>query len=393
LQQQAFIMRKYVLALLLSIPVLANAQQTYYMLVGTYTSGKSEGIYVYRFENDGTASLVSSVKTANPSYLAVSPNNQYVYAVNENADTIPNANGGGITAFEFDKNKGVLTPVNQQPSAGNHPCYISIDKTGKWLAVGNYSSGTVSILPIEKNGVAGAPAQVIRHNGSGPNTARQNSAHVHASVFSGDGRRLYVPDLGIDKVMQYNFDAATGQISPAAQPFVSALPGSGPRHIEFNKRNSYGYLMEELTGTVTVLKNSNNSLTAIQTISSHPDGYTGKLGSADIHISPDGKFLYCSNRGESNTIAIFAIEGATGKLKLLGHQSTMGLVPRNFNFDPSGDFLLVANQKSDNIVVFKRDKTTGLLTDTGKRIEVPNPVCIKWIRGGMFSPMIGSEPE
>jgi 6-phosphogluconolactonase len=374
-------MKKYLLVLLFSIPVLVMAQKPYYMLVGTYTAGKSEGIYVYSFNSKGEASLVSSVKTSNPSYLVVSPDQKFVYAVNENADTIPNANGGGVTAFAFDTQNGTLTQVNQQASAGNHPCYIAINKTGKWLAVGNYSSGTVSILPIEKDGSAGAPAQVIKHNGSGPNTERQKSAHVHASVFAGDDHFLYVPDLGIDKVVKYNFDAATGQLSPAAQPFLPVLPGSGPRHIEFTKDNNFAYLMEELTGTVTAFKNSNSNMTAIQIISSHPDGYVGKLGSADIHVSPDGKFLYCSNRGESNTIAIFAIAKATGKLTLLGHQSTMGLTPRNFNFDPTGNFLLVANQQSDNIVIFSRDKNTGLLTYTGKQIEVPNPVCIKWVAG------------
>jgi 6-phosphogluconolactonase len=374
-------MKKYLLALLFSIPVMAMAQKSYYMLVGTYTSGKSEGIYVYRFSSTGEFSLVSSVKTSNPSYLAVSPNQQFVYAVTENADTIPNTNGGCVTTFAFDAKNGVLTEINQQSSAGNHPCYISINKTGKWLAAGNYSSGTVSILPIEKDGTAGAPAQVIKHNGSGPNAARQKSAHVHASVFSGDDKFLYVPDLGIDKVVKYNFDEATGQLSPAAQPFLPVLPGSGPRHIDCTKDNRYAYLVEELTGTVTAFKNSNGTLAAIQTISSHPDGYTGKISSADIHVSPDGKFLYCSNRGESNTIAIFSIDKATGKLKLLGHQSTMGKVPRNFNFDPTGNFLLVANQQSDNIVIFSRDKNTGMLTYTGKQIEVPNPVCIKWVAG------------
>ncbi len=374
-------MKKYLLLLLLSIPILAMAQKPYYMLVGTYTSGKSEGIYVYSFSSSGEVNLVSSVKTSNPSYLVVSPDQKFVYAVNENADTIPNANGGGVTAFAFDASNGTLTQLNQQTSAGNHPCYIAINKTGKWLAVGNYSSGTVSILPVEKDGSAGVPAQVIKHNGSGPNAARQKSAHVHASVFSADNKFLYVPDLGIDKVVKYSFDAATGQLSPAAQPFLPVLPGSGPRHIDFTKKNSYAYLMEELTGTVTVFKNSNGNMAAIQTISSHPDGYTGKLGSADIHVSPDGKFLYCSNRGESNTIAIFAITKATGKITLLGHQSTMGLVPRNFNFDPTGNFLLVANQQSDNIVIFSRDKNTGMLTNTGKQIDVPNPVCIKWVAG------------
>jgi 6-phosphogluconolactonase len=374
-------MAKYILALLLCIPVWLAAQKKYYMLVGTYTSGKSEGIYVYQFDTSGVAVLSSTVKTSNPSYLAVSPNQQYVYAVNENADTIPNAYGGGVSAFAFDAYKGELAPVNQQPSAGNHPCYIAINKTGRWLAVGNYSSGTVSILPVEKDGAAGVPAQVIKHNGSGPNAARQGTAHVHAAVFAANDKFLYVPDLGMDKVVKYNFDAATGQLSIAAQPFAQVLPGSGPRHIELSKNNGYVYLMEELTGTVTVFKNSNNKLAAIQIISSHPAGYSGKPGSADIHLSPDGRFLYCSNRGESNTIAIFGVQAASGRLQLLGHQPTMGLMPRNFNFDPTGNFLLVANQQSDNIIIFRRNKSTGMLTYTGRQIAVPNPVCIKWIEG------------
>jgi 6-phosphogluconolactonase len=374
-------MKKYLLAFFFTFPVAAMAQKPYYMLVGTYTSGKSEGIYVYRFSNTGEVSLASSIKISNPSYLAVSPNQKFVYAVNENADTIPTANGGSVTAYAFDATNGTLTEINRQSSAGKHPCYIDISKTGRWLAVGNYSSGTVSILPVEKNGSAGVPAQVIQHNGSGPNTARQKSAHVHASVFAGNDKLLYVPDLGIDKVVKYDFDEATGQLSPAVQPYLSVLPGSGPRHIDCTKDNKYMYLIEELTGSVTVFLNNQNQHTAIQTISAHPDGYTGKISSADIHISPDGKFLYCSNRGESNTIAIFSIDKATGKLKLLGHQSTMGMVPRNFNFDPTGNFLLVANQQSDNIAIFSRDKKTGLLTYTGKQVEVPNPVCIKWVMG------------
>jgi 6-phosphogluconolactonase len=374
-------MKKYLLALLLTLPFVAMAQKPHYMLVGTYTSGKSEGIYVYSFTSHGEFKLVSSVKAANPSFLTVSPNQKFVYAVTESADTIVNANGGSVTAFAFDAINGRLTEVNRQPSAGNHPCYIDISKTGNWLAVGNYSSGSVSILPVEKDGSAGEPAQVIKHNGSGPNAARQKSAHVHASVFSANNKMLYVPDLGIDKVVKYNFDEATGQLSPAVQPFFPVQPGSGPRHIDFTKNDNYAYLMEEMTGTVTAFKNSNGAMTAIQTISSHPEGYTGKVGSADIHVSPDGKFLYCSNRGESNTIAIFAIDRATGKLQLLGHESTRGLVPRNFNFDPTGNFLLVANQQSDNITIFSRNKSTGMLTYTGKQIEVPNPVCIKWVAG------------
>jgi 6-phosphogluconolactonase len=203
---------------------------------------------------------------------------------------------------------------------------------------------------------------------------------VHATVLSKDNKYVFVPDLGMDKVMIYQFNNATGKLTTAAQPYAKIAEGSGPRHFDFAPNNKYAYLMEELTGTVEAFAYNNGTLKSIQTISSHPKDFNGTKGSADIHVSPDGKFLYCSNRGESNTIAIFKINPANGKLISTGFQSTMGLTPRNFNFDPSGNFLLVANQNSDNIVVFKRDKQTGLLSDTGKRIEVGNPVCLKWIK-------------
>lgn len=354
----------------------SKAQQ-HYLITGTYTSGKSEGVYVYTFNsNDGIAKEISHVKTSNPSFVAVSPNGQFVYSVQE--DAAANGKGGSITAFSFNKISGVLTYINQQPTGGDHPCYVAVDKTGRWVVAGNYSSGSLSVMPVQTNGALGPAGSIIQHEGSGPDKARQNSPHVHCTIFSADNRYLFVPDLGIDKVMIYAFDEVTGKLTAAKQPFAQSAGGAGPRHICFNPTNTYAYLMEEMSGTVVAFKYKNGRLTNRQRISSMPAADTSNAGSADIHVSPDGNFLYASNRANANSIAIFKINKKNGKLSSVGHQSTLGKTPRNFNFDPTGNFLLVANQNSDEIVIFKVDKITGLLTDTQQRIKVGKPVCLQW---------------
>jgi len=360
----------------LLIGFVAAAQQSY-LFSGTYTSGKSEGIYVFQFNSaDGTAKPVSHVKISNPSFVAVSPDERFVYSVEE--DAANNGKGGEISAFSFDKKTGTLSFINRQPTGGDHPCYVSVDKTGKWVAAGNYSSGSLSILPVEANGGLGGATTTIKHEGSGPDKTRQSSPHVHCTKFSPDNRFLFVPDLGIDKVMIYAFDETTGKLKPAKQAFARSAAGAGPRHFCFHPSNKYAYLAEELAGAVVAFKYKNGRLKNRQRISSMPLGDTSVAGSADIHVSPDGKFLYASNRANANTIAIFSINQRNGKLLLIGHQSTLGKTPRNFNFDPSGNFLLVANQNSDEIVIFKRDTVTGLLSDTGNRIAVGKPVCLQW---------------
>lgn len=354
----------------------SKAQQ-HYLITGTYTSGKSEGVYVYTFNsNDGIAKEISHVKTSNPSFVAVSPNGQFVYSVQE--DAAANGKGGSITAFSFNKISGVLTYINQQPTGGDHPCYVAVDKTGRWVVAGNYSSGSLSVMPVQTNGALGPAGSIIQHQGSGPDKTRQNSPHVHCTIFSADNRYLFVPDLGIDKVMIYAFDEVTGKLTAAKQPFAQSAGGAGPRHICFNPTNTYAYLMEEMSGTVVAFKYKNGRLTNRQRISSMPAADTSNAGSADIHVSPDGNFLYASNRANANSIAIFKINKKNGKLSSVGHQSTLGKTPRNFNFDPTGNFLLVANQNSDEIVIFKVDKITGLLTDTQQRIKVGKPVCLQW---------------
>jgi 6-phosphogluconolactonase len=354
--------------------LFAQSSNEQYLLIGTYTSGNSEGVYVYKFNTEtGECRFISTAKSSNPSFLAVSPDKKFVFAVNED-------DPGEVTSFSFNKTDGRLKQLNQQPSHGRHPCYITVDKTGKWVIVGNYSSGTIAVYPVLQDGSLGKATDTVLHEGSSVNTDRQEAAHVHATVLGKNNKTLYVPDLGMDKVMIYSFDSKTGKLKEAAMPFVMTEAGTGPRHLDFHPNGKFAYLMEELTGSVSVYKiEKDGYLSLLQNISGLPRDFIGDVGSADIHVSPDGKFLYCSNRGESNTIGIFSVSAATGELSWVNYQSTLGKKPRNFNFDPSGNFLLVANQDSDEIVIFKIDHKTGLLTDTGKRVRVPKPVCIKWI--------------
>jgi 6-phosphogluconolactonase len=373
-------MKYYLYTLLSFASMKATAQNEYFLLVGTYTSGTSHGIYVYDFNTFNASNrLVDSTKIANPSFLAVSPTGKYVYAVSEVAGA---GNGGKLASFSFNKVSGALTPINQQSSNGTNPCYVAVDKTGKWAAVGNYTSGTLSVLPILSNGSLGKAVTSIKHTGQSVNTERQSSPHVHSTVFSPENKFLFVPDLGLDKLMSYRFNPKTGALTENTPAFVMTKPGSGPRHFDFHPNKKSAYLVEELTGSVSAFRYSSKTgqLLLLQNISTLPPGYSGDAGSADIHVSPDGRFLYASNRGGSNTIAIFSIDKKSGMLTLIGHQSTKGKTPRNFNFDPGGNFLLVANQGTDDIVIFKIDKNTGLLTDSGKRIAVSKPVCLKWIK-------------
>ncbi|MBK6935526.1 MAG: lactonase family protein [Chitinophagaceae bacterium] len=358
---------------------ITGTAQTYYMLVGTYDSPKSEGIYVYEFDSKaGIASAISHIKTSNPSYLAVSPEQKFVYAVNENADST--GKGGQVSSFSFNKKAGTLFFLGSQSSEGNHPCYISVDKSNRWVFAGNYSSGNLSVLPVNKYGKLSKSIQVIQHEGSGADTIRQKTPHVHGIFLKKKSSYVYVTDLGTDKIMIYYQNNKNGKLYPSKLKYVSVSTGGGPRHLDFHPKGKFVYLLNELSGSVSVFRDwGNGNLEEIQTHSSLPLTYKGKAGAADIHVSADGKFLYASNRAGANSIAIFSIEQKTGTITLVGHQYTEGEAPRNFNFDPTGKFLLVANQNSDEIVVFRRDVHTGLLTDTNNRIKVGKPVCIKWI--------------
>ncbi len=366
-------MKKFPLLLsVLLISLFTRAQQSY-LLAGTYTGSTSKGIYVYEFDAaTGELRFISSATTSNPSYLAISPTEKFVYAVNEDQP-------GRISSYRFDKKTGALHFLNEVASAGDHPCYIAVHPSGKWVVAGNYSSGNFSVFKVKKDGALNASHQTIQHQGKSINVERQTGPHVHATVFSKDGETLFVPDLGLDKVMLYRFNTLTGTVSKASPPFLAIDPGNGPRHIELSKNQYFAYLAEEMGGSVSVWKHSNVTWKKVQQLSSHPAAFKGFKGSADIHLSPNGRFLYLSNRGDANNIAIFSVNQQSGLLTVVGFQPTLGIKPRNFTIDPTGNYLLVANQDSNNVVVFRINKKTGLLSPLPAQLSIPQPVCLKWI--------------
>jgi len=371
-------MRLLLISLILSLSFSATAQD-YYLFAGTYTSGKSKGIYVYQFNsNTGDVQWVSNTDSCvNPSFITLSPDGNYLYAVNETGKTIP----GHVSAYAFNKENGKLRFMNQQLSGGDDPCFITTDTSGKWAIVANYSGGSLAAFPININGSLNHYSQLIQHKGKSINKQRQEKAHVHSTFFTPDYKYVLAPDLGMDKTMTYKFNAALHKpLLPAVVPYTNSIPGSGPRHIVFHPNNKFVYIIEELSGTVKACSYKNGILKPIQTIATHPSDYKEQPGSADIHISPDGKFLYASNRGNENNIAIFSINNNSGRLTSVGYHATGGVQPRNFIIDPSGNFLLVANQASDNIVVFKRNIETGLLQQMTQQIEIPNPVCLQLLK-------------
>lgn len=347
-----------------------------YLFIGTYTNGQSKGIYVYHFnENTGSSTEVSTMAAKNPSYLCLSPDGKHLYATDENEV------GGAVGSYAFEPATGKLSYLNSQSSQGTCPCYVSEDKTGKWVFVANYCSGSLSALPVNTDGSLAPAAQTIQQYGNGPDTARQQSAHVHSTIFVPGEKFLLVADLGTDKEHVYAFHA--GQNLPLSEPRDSAAdlkPGTGPRHIVFHPTKPLVYIIGELTGTVDGFHfdTVSGKLTHFQRIRTTPESFKGFAGSADIHIRGDGKFLYASNRGDANTLAVFFIRN-DGKLENRQYVSVKGKHPRNFVIDPTNRFLLVANRDTNNIVVFSIDPATGLLKDTGKQIDIPNPVCLKFL--------------
>lgn len=345
-----------------------------YLFIGTYTTKTSEGIYVYRFNTKTgdfvPVSIAKGIK--NPSFVALSPDQRFLYSVAE-------MSGGAVSAFSFDKQSGNLTLLNTQSSGGNGPCHVAVDKTGKWVIVGNYGGGSLSILPVQADGSLGQATQTFQHEGKSVNTERQEKPHVHSINIASNNKDVFVPDLGTDKIMTYVLDPKSGKLSAGNPPFTATTPGAGPRHFTFHPNGKFAYVIQELNATVTGFNyNKKGKLEAIQTVKTLPDDYKGRNWCADIHISPDGKFLYGSNRSHESLV-IFSIDPKTGQLTLVGHQSVNGKTPRNFMIDPTGKWVLVANQDSDNVVIFSRDINTGKLTPTGKEIKVSMPVCLKML--------------
>jgi len=353
----------------------SNPNRELTLYVGTYTSGKSEGIYVYRMDRStGALTRFNSIKSVNPSFLTIDKSKRYLYAVNEVGEYAGKP-GGGVSAFAIDPATGNLRLLNEQATQGADPCYVSIDNRKRTLLVANYTGGSVTVLPVRTDGTLGMASEVKQHEGSGPKE-QQKGPHAHCVILDRAERHALVADLGIDKVMVYRFDR--GKLSPASQPFAELAAGAGPRHLTLHPSGKYLYVINELDSTMTSFKYNDGALTLIDTVSTLPGDFTGTSYCADVHVSPSGRFLYGSNRGH-NSIVVFEIDARTGKLKLVEHVSTEGNWPRNFTIDPSGKFLLVANQRSDNVVTFNIDDRTGRLTPAGHNEPIPSPVCLKFL--------------
>ena len=365
------------IALLNLITIITYAQKDNITLyIGTYTSRTSEGIYVYQFNTKTGDFMPTSIAKgiSNPSFLSISSDNRFLYSLG-------GKKGDTVRAFAIEKQSHHLTFLNEQPLGGFFgSAHLAIDKTGKWLIVGNYLAGSINVLPVKSDGSLGEVTQTIQHEGKSVHPERQTKPYVHSINIAPNNKDIFVADLGTDKIMAYTLNTQTGQLTPSNPAFVTTQSGSGPRHFTFHPNGKFAYVINEIDATVTGFNYKNGALETIQTVNNLPEDYKRRKWAADIHISPDGKFLYASNRAEHESLSIFKIDKKTGKLTLIGHQPVNGETPRNFAIDPTGNFILVANQDSDNITIFKRDKKTGKLTSTGKEIKVSMPVCLKFIK-------------
>lgn len=374
--------KNFLLFSILILAVCANAQKSY-VFIGSYNAGKNTpGIYVYELDTLSgqlkEASIVKNIK--NPSFLILSPNGNFVFACTETQT----ANAGSVTSFAFDPTTKNLTFINSQKSGGDNPVYVSADISGRWLINANYTGGSASVFRINKEGKISPVVQVISYTDSSINKSRQDHSHIHSAVFSPDNQYVFFPDLGADKIRIYRFD--TLQNEPFQNEpirFTKTVPGSGPRHIIFNSKGNVAYCIEEMGGAVDVYSSAKGILKPIQRLIMHPGNSENNspeelpsYSGADIHLSPDGRFLYASNREPQNNIAIFSVK-KNGTLKAIGSDSTYGVHPRIFAIDPTGKFLIVANQISGNIVVFKRNPSTGMLTKTGEEVKIESPSCVK----------------
>ena len=372
---------KKLLLILLALPAFCVAQKklptTFDLLIGTYTKGESKGIYVYRFYAEtGKLAYLSEIDgITNPSYLCVSADGKFIYSVNENDK------GSAVSAFKFDKVNGKIELINSQPT-GAGPAYVSIDKGQKNIFVANYNGGSLTVVPVNKDGSLGAPSQTIQDSGSSINKERQAGPHVHAAMLSPDEKHLFYTDLGTDKLNIYKYKASkTPPLTPEEPSSVSVTPGNGPRHMEFSADGKFLYLIQEMSATVNVYSVDGGKLKQLQTIPMNEASFAGKSGAADIHLSPNGQYLYASNRGDADEIVQYIVNPVTGMLTFLERTRTMGKSPRNFVIDPTGKFLVVANQNTNSINVLSIDQKTGRLYPTRNNIkDISMPVCLKMVQ-------------
>jgi 6-phosphogluconolactonase len=364
------------------------SHKKYFLYIGTYTAeagSTSKGIYAYRFDTDTgeIASIGVAAETANPSFLAVHPNQRFLYAVNETGN-YQGQKSGAVSAFSIDHTTGKLTLLNEVASKGADPCYITVDKTGKYVLVANYTGGSVAVFPVLEDGRLGEATAFIQHTGHGADPERQEGPHAHSIDLSPDERFAIVDDLGLDETLVYRFDRAKGSLTLNDPQIYTTLakadPGAGPRHFAFNPNGKFAYVVNEIQSTVSVFSYDGSAgvLRRLQTISTYPKDFSAHNDDAEIQVQPSGKFLYASNRGH-DSIAVFAIDPDKGTLTLVEYASTKGKTPRSFEIAPGGSLLFAANEKSNNIVVFSIDAKTGRLKPTGKVLDVSEPVCVKFV--------------
>ncbi|MEE2812933.1 MAG: lactonase family protein [Verrucomicrobiota bacterium] len=359
-----------------------SAPKDLLVYIGTYTKTEEQGIHWLKLDM-ATGKLTAVGKLAgqkNPSFLTIHSNKKFLYAVNE----IGNYKGekaGGVSAYSIDSETGALTFLNQQSSKGGAPCHLVVDATGRNVLVANYTGGSVVSLPISRKGRLRKAASFIQHEGSSVLKPRQAAPHGHSINVSPGNKFAVAADLGLDKVLVYGFEPKGGKLTPAG--FAKVAPGAGPRHFAFHPNGKFAYVINEITLTVTAFTwdEAKGKLTELQTITTLPVERGKGMSTAEVQVHPSGKFLYGSNRGH-NTIAVFNIDQKTGKLKVVQHQSTLGKTPRNFGIDPTGKFLVAANQSSGDIFTFQINQATGELKATGHKIEVPTPVCVKFLNLG-----------
>ncbi len=359
--------------------VAEDSASTVPVYVGTYTGGESDGIYLLHL-NQATGELSSkglAAESVNPSFLAIHPSGRYLYAVNEIGD-YEGQSAGAVSAFAIDSESDKLKLLNQQSSGGSDPCHLVVDRAGRHVLVANYGGGSVAVRRIEADGSLGKQTAFIQHEGSSVNPNRQQAPHAHSINLDRANRFAFAADLGIDRVLVYRFDAGDGSLHPSSAAEVK--PGAGPRHFALHPTMRFAYVINELDSTITAFayQEEPGRLSPLQSVSALPPNFDGESHTAEVQVSADGKFAFGSNRGH-DSIAVFSIDDASGKLTHVQTQSTRGKTPRNFGLDPTGKFLLAANQSTNNIVVFRIDSQRGQLQPTGYEVTIPSPVCVKFL--------------
>ncbi|MGH9160234.1 MAG: lactonase family protein [Vicinamibacteraceae bacterium] len=363
-----------------------QAQSSSDMLVyfGTYTRETSKGIYVARLDlaSGALSTPELAAETESPSYLAVHPSGDFLYAANE-VRTFRGKESGSVSAFSIDRKSGALTPLNQEASVGRGAVYLVVDKTGRSVLVSNYGGGSVAALPIGSDGKLAPASAFVQHTGSSVHPERQRGPRAHSINLDPANRFAYAADLGLDKVLIYRFDPEAGSLVANDPPFAAVKPGAGPRHFAFHPSGRFAYVINEINVTLTAFAANPETgvLTELQTVSTLPSGRSVQpdFSTADVQVHPSGKFLYGSNRGH-DSIVVFAIDQTSGRLTYVENEPTQGSTPRGFGIDPTGTYLLAANQRSNSVVVLRIDQQSGRLTPTGHTIELDTPVCVKFVQ-------------